>query len=217
MQIPLENGPRTARTATGANVTVTHKTVPIEVSLRTPWGAVKVPPITFAVMPGSDDVVLFGVATMKALGLDLYPWALEKLRPRAVPVQTGVESPSFLAARRVTLSVQYFRSGVADDAPVDVAVDRLVERGPDMFVDPAEEDSALKVALEESVTDAVAQGLSVSKAERLRGILNRRFNALRGALRSDLPARVEPMRVQLKPGASAVKAKPRRYDPVKTS
>ena len=29
--------------------------------------------------------------------------------------------------------------------------------------------------------------------------------------------RVEPMRVQLKPGASAVKAKPRRYDPVKTS
>ena len=36
---------------------------------------------------------------MKELGLDLYPWALEKLRPRAVPVQTGVESPSFLAAR----------------------------------------------------------------------------------------------------------------------
>ena len=79
LQIPLENGPRVARTATGATVTVTHKTVPIEVSVRTPWGAVKVPPITFAVMPGSDDVVLFGVATMKALGLDLYPWALEKL------------------------------------------------------------------------------------------------------------------------------------------
>ena len=56
-------------------MTITHKTVPIEVSLRAPWGAVKVPPITFAAMPGSDDVVLFGVATMKALGLDLYPWA----------------------------------------------------------------------------------------------------------------------------------------------
>ena len=49
LQIPLANGPRTPRTATGANVTVTHKTAPIEVSLRTPWGAVKVPPITFAV------------------------------------------------------------------------------------------------------------------------------------------------------------------------
>ena len=64
--------------------------------MRQPWGAVKVPPITFAVMPGSDDVVLFGMATMKALGLDLYPWALGKLRPSAVPVQTGMESPSFL-------------------------------------------------------------------------------------------------------------------------
>ena len=58
----------------------------------------KVPPITFAVMLGSDDVVLFGVATMKEFGLDLYPWGLEKLRPSSVPVQTGVESPSFLAS-----------------------------------------------------------------------------------------------------------------------
>ena len=120
LQIPIENGPRVARTATEATVSVTHKTVPIEVSVRTPWGAVKAPPNTFAVMHGSDDVVFFGVATMKALGLDLYPWVLEKLRPSAVPVQTGGESPSFLAARRVTLSVQSFQSEVADDAPADV-------------------------------------------------------------------------------------------------
>ena len=78
-----------------------------------------------------------------------------------------------------------------------------------MFMDPAEEESARKVALEVRVTDAVAQGLSISKAERLRGIMSRRFNAFRRALRG--------VRVQLKPGASAVKAKPRRYDPVKTS
>ena len=98
----------------------------------------KVPPITFAVMPGSDDEVVFGMATIKAIGLNLYPWALEKLRPSAVPEQTGVESPSFLDARRVTLSVQSFQSEVADDAPADVAVERLVERGPDMFMDPME-------------------------------------------------------------------------------
>ena len=84
-------------------------------------------------------------------------------------------------------------------------------------MDPAEEESARKVALEESVTDAVAQGISVSKAERLREILNCRFNAFRRALRGDPRARVEPMRVQLKPGPSAVKAKPRRYDPMKAS
>ena len=54
----------------------------------------------------------FGMATMKELGLDLYPWALEKLRPRALPVQAGVESPNFLAARRVTLPVESFQSEV---------------------------------------------------------------------------------------------------------
>ena len=51
----------------------------------------------------------------------------------------------------------------------DEVVERLVERGPEMFMDPTEEESARKVALEEGVTDAVAQSLSVSKAERLRG------------------------------------------------
>ena len=63
-----------------------------------------------------------------------------------------------------------------------MAVERLVERGPEMFMDPVEEDSARKVALGESVTDAVAQGLSVSTAEHLPGILSRRFNAFRRVL-----------------------------------
>ncbi|CAM9930082.1 unnamed protein product, partial [Sphacelaria rigidula] len=71
--------------------------------------------------------------------------------------------------------------------------------------------------LEEIVTNAVANGLTVSKAERSRGILYRHVNAFRRALRGDPPARVEPMRVTLKPGAAAVKANPRRYDPVKSS
>ena len=107
----------------------------------------------------------------------------------------------------MTLSVAALQEagGQATEEP-DLAVEHLVERGPEMLMDPAEEESAGKVALEESVTDAVAQGLSVSKAKRLRGILSRRFNAFRRALRGDPPARVEPMRVQLKPGASAVKA-----------
>ncbi|CAM9664430.1 unnamed protein product, partial [Sphacelaria rigidula] len=82
---------------------------------------------------------------------------------------------------------------------------------------PAEEESARKVILAESVTDAGATGLSVSKAERLRGIMHCRVNALWPALRGDSPARVEPERVQLNPVASATETKPRRYDPVKPS
>ena len=47
-------------------------------------------------------------------------------------------------------------------------------------------------------------------------IFFRRIDAFRRALRGDPPARVEPMRVHLKPQAQVVKARPRRYDPVKT-
>ena len=96
-------------------------------------------PITFAVMPGNDNVVLFGMATMKAIGVDVYQIALEKLRPRAVPVSPPVETSSYLAARRVTVSVRAFQTETTEDAPADDAVERLVDRGPDMFMDPAEE------------------------------------------------------------------------------
>ena len=120
----------------------------------------------------------------------------------------------FLAARRVTLSVQFFQSEVADDAPADVAVERLVERGPDMF--RMEERGARERALEDSVQQAEQSGLSADGACRLRDILSRRVDAFRRALRGDPPARVEPMRVHLKPHAQAERARPRRYDPVKT-
>ena len=77
------------------------------------------------------------------------------------PPNQGVETPALLGCRRVSLSVAAVQEagGWATEEP-DLAVEPLVERGPEMCMDPAEEDSALKVGLEESVTDAVAQGLT---------------------------------------------------------
>ncbi|CAM9525373.1 unnamed protein product, partial [Sphacelaria rigidula] len=83
-----------------------------------------------------------------------------------------------------------------------------------MSVDPAEEKEERDRALADSVRQAEQQGLSAEGAYRLRDILSRRVDTFRRALCGDPPARVEPMRVQLKPQAKAVKAKPRRYDPV---
>ena len=81
-----------------------------------------------------------------------------------------------------------------------------------------EERGARDRALEDSVQQAEQSGLSADDTCRLRDILSRRVDAFRRALRGDLPARVcvEPMRVHFKPQAQAVKARPRRYDPVKT-
>ena len=68
-----------------------------------------------------------------------------------------------------------FQLEVADDAPADVAVERLVERGPDMF--PMKERDARDRALEDSVQQAEQSGLSADGACRLRDILSRRVDA----------------------------------------
>ena len=125
-------------------------------------------------------------------------------------MQSGVENTNLIAERRVTLPVASFQSEVADDATADVAVERLVERGPDMFMDKMGTRGTRDRALEDSVQQAEQSGLSADGACRLRDILSRRVDAFRRALRDDLSARVKPMRVHLTPQAQAVKARPRR-------
>ena len=83
-------------------------------------------------------------------------------------------------------------------------------------MDPVEERGARDRALEDGVQQAEQIGLSADGACRLRNILSRRVDAFRRELRGNPPARVEPMMVHLKPQAQAVKARPRRYDLVKT-
>ena len=85
-----------------------------------------------------------------------------------------------------------------------------------MFMDQMGTRGTRERALEDSVQQAERSGLSADGACRLRDILSRRVDVFRRALRGDPPARVEPMRVHLKPQAQAVKARPRRYDTVKT-
>ena len=65
------------------------------------------------------------------------------------PPNQGVETPAFLGSRRVSLSVAALQAGGQATEEPDLAVERLVERGPEMFMDPAEEESARKVTLEE--------------------------------------------------------------------
>ena len=137
----------------------------MQLALVTPWGAASLPPISFAIMLGSDGVLRLGLLTLKDLGVDPYERTWDSMQQRVSPPNQGVETPAFLGSRRVSLSVAALQEvGGKATEEQDLAVERLVDRGPEMFMGPAEEESARKVALEESVTDAVAQGLSVSKA-----------------------------------------------------
>ena len=64
-------GARQAVTASGQNISVTERTIPLQVTLVTPCGPAPLPPISFAIMPGSDGVLL-GLPTPKDLGVDPY-------------------------------------------------------------------------------------------------------------------------------------------------
>lgn len=59
----------------------------------------------------------------------------------------------------------------------------------------------------------MANGLTLEQAKNLRGILSRRVNAFRRALRGNSPTKAEFIEVQLEPGAQAIKARPSGYVP----
>ena len=69
---------------------------------------------------------------------------------------------------------------------MDVAVERVVERGPDMFMDQMGTRGTRDRALEDSVQQAEQSGLSADGACRLRDILSRSVDAFRRASRGDL-------------------------------
>ena len=59
-------------TASGQRLNVTDRTIPLQLALTTTWGKAKLPPISYAIMPGTDGVVLLGLPTLRDLGLDPY-------------------------------------------------------------------------------------------------------------------------------------------------
>ena len=108
----------------------------MQLALVTPSGPAPLPPISFAIMPGSDGVLLLGLPTLKDLGVDPYERIRDSMQQRMSPPYQGVETPALSIGRRVSLSVAALQEagGQATEEP-DLAVERLVERGPEMFMD----------------------------------------------------------------------------------
>ena len=97
---------------------------------------------------------------------------------------------------------------------LDDVTERLVAKAPQMFLGPATELLERKEALRRAVDGGGASGMEMACVERLRQtVTETRVGAFRGALTGEPPADVEPMKVTLKPGERAVRAKPRVYPP----
>ena len=83
---------------------VEKKTCPVRIALHTSWSLVTLDPFSFAVMPGDDNVVIRGNATLKLLvGIDVYDSLGTRARER--PALIGVDTAAFRQCRRVAISV----------------------------------------------------------------------------------------------------------------
>ena len=58
MRVQFSLGAQQAVTASGQKVSVKERTIPLQLALVTPWGPAPLHPISFAIMLGSDGVLL---------------------------------------------------------------------------------------------------------------------------------------------------------------
>ena len=182
--------PGKLKVADGRVLAVQEKTWLVRIALHTSWGLVTMGPFSFAVMPGDDDVVILGNPTLKLLGIIYYDSFVARARERAPP--KGVDTAAYRQCRRVTVSIDALQqqTSLTPEAS-DEAVELLVARGPDIDMSPEEELRARSEALEGAAQASAAAGLDDSLVERLRGVVGRRWNAVRrGLRRGDPPVRV---------------------------
>ena len=98
LRIPFSMGPRQAVMASGQRVDVTERTVPLQLSFQTSWGQATLEPTSYAIMPGTDTVVILGLSTMNDLGVNPYTRLLDVMRPRMTPPSPNVETPAYLGS-----------------------------------------------------------------------------------------------------------------------
>ena len=97
IRVPFSLGARQAVTASGQKVSVTERTIPLQLALVTPRGPAPLPPILFAIMPGSDGVLPLGLPTLKDLGVDPYERIWDSMQQRVSPRNHDVRHPPFWA------------------------------------------------------------------------------------------------------------------------
>ena len=69
--IPFTLGSRKVSTAARHHATDTHQTTPLQLIFHTPWGPKYLALISFAIMPGTDEVVLLGLVIRRKYKVNL--------------------------------------------------------------------------------------------------------------------------------------------------
>ena len=212
--------------ANGTKVVVRNQTRTLQVAIGTPWGP-GVMFTAFAVIPGTDSVLIVGSKTLREkLGIDV----MASLKGKAqggdrssgdIPEDVG--SRDGISLRRVAVTMKGMQAAgkvAAAMEPRDEFVEDVVARGPAMFMEVGDEVIARWEALMAAVDAALEAGLPSDAETRLRDLLlGPLFDGFRRSLSGDPPVRVEPSHVKLKVDAdlSKVKARPRIYSSANTA
>ena len=97
-------------------------------------------PVSYVVLPSKEDVMILGEPTLAALGINVYGSLGECVRKPNLSVQ-DVESPNFKECRWMSIAVEaLLQCSPGAPEPPNEAVERLVSRGPDMGMEPKQEE-----------------------------------------------------------------------------
>ena len=151
---------------------------------------------------------LLGRPHLEALGLNarnILAAAAEK-HSGAVDMSTlfGTD-PEIAQEGRISRVLEgvYHADGGADDADLDDN-DGWLDLGP-------EDRAAKEIVLNQKISEAREKGISGKGATSLEELLREYDDVIKLKLDCGEPADIEPLRINLKPGASPVRAKQRRY------
>ena len=180
-------------------------------AIGTPWGPVVIS-TAFAVIPGTDSVLILGSKTLREkLGIDV----MASLKGKAqggdrssgdMPEDVG--SRGGISLRRVAVTMEGMQAAgklAAAMEPRDEFVEDVVVRGPAMFMEVGDEVIARREAQMTAVDAALEAGLPSDPETRLRDILlGPLFDDFHRSLSGDPPARVEDFQVKLKVDADYI-------------
>lgn len=158
-RIPLDEGARTVRLANGQVVTVTHKTVALQITVHRPLGTVVLDLDLYAVIPYSYSVFIVGRVILDKLGLNLNSQMSQLPRARPAGPASGVETPSYISIRWVALSKSLFSNARKVEQEQDKAVEQLPSRRPEISMATEDPLRACTEALDRGVKEATANSL----------------------------------------------------------
>lgn len=134
-------GAHCAKLADGSLVFISQKACLLQLTSHTEWCPVVLEPSPDALMPGEDDTILSGGATLKKLGIDVCGSFAARAHSKPIACVKGMENPTFNERWRVAVAVKALQR-VVDEKPMTLnneAVARALFRGPNMFMVPEEE------------------------------------------------------------------------------